>query len=219
VDPATDQVVTFPLPADRPDVNLNTAAFDAVGRLWFTGQAGVYGVLDPVSGMVEVFDAPRGRGPYGMTATPQGEIYYASLAGSYVGAVASDGSVTVLDPPTPGQGARRVWSDSDGSIWVSEWNSGQLSRYVPAETQWTTWPLPGEGAQAYAVYVDHTDMVWVSDFGGNAIHRFDPVSETFDTFGLPSDPGNVRQMLGRPGEVWAPESAADQLLVIRPAGD
>lgn len=218
VDPATDEVVAFPLPADRPDANLNTAAFDGGGRLWFTGQNGVHGVLDPASGTMEVFDSPRGRGPYGIAATPLGEIYYASLAGSYVGQVAPDGSVTVLDPPTPGQGARRVWSDSNGSIWVSEWNSGQLSRYIPAEHQWTTWPLPGERPQAYAVYVDHTDMVWVSDFGGNAIHRFDPATETFDAFGLPSNPGDVRQILGRPGEVWAPESAADQLVLIRQAG-
>jgi virginiamycin B lyase len=29
----------------------------------------------------------------------------------------------------------------------------------------------------------------------------------------------VRQILGRPGEVWLPESAADQLVVIRTQGD
>ncbi len=219
VDPLTDEVVVFALPPDIPSANLNTAAFDSSGRLWFTGQNGIYGVLTPQTGTMEVFDSPRGRGPYGIAATPVGRIYFASLAGSYVGIVAADGSVTVLEPPTPSQGARRVWSDSGGSIWVSEWNSGQLSRYVPSEGQWTTWPLPGDRPQAYAVYVDDTDIVWVSDFGGNAIHRFDPVDETFDTFALPSTPGNVRQILGRPGEVWGAESAADQLVVIRQVGD
>ena len=218
VDPETSEVVEYPLPADRADANLNTAAFDTAGQLWFTGQNGIHGVLDPATGDMEVFDSPRGRGPYGIAATPTGAIYYASLAGNYVGFIGADGSVTVLEPPTPSQGARRVWSDSAGSIWVSEWNSGQLSRYTPVDEMWTTWPLPGTGAQAYAVYVDDTDIVWVSDFGGNAIHRFDPVSEVFDTFALPSDPSNVRQILGRPGEVWAPESAADQLVVIRRAG-
>lgn len=218
VDPSTDEVDAYPLPPERPDANLNTAAFDRDGRLWFTGQNGVHGVLDPASGAMEVFDSPRGRGPYGITATPDGEIYYASLAGSYVGRVAPDGSVTVLEPPTPAQGARRVWSDSVGSIWVSEWNSGQLSRYRPDEDGWTTWPLPGDGAQAYAVYVDEADLVWVSDFGGNAVHRFDPATESFVTFELPSSPGNVRQILGRPGEVWAPESSADDLVVFRWAG-
>lgn len=211
----SDDVTVYPLPPDRPDANLNTAAFDGAGRLWFTGQNGIHGVLDPVTGELQVFDSPRGRGPYGITATPLGTIYYASLAGSYVGLVSEDGAVTVLDPPTPDQGARRVWSDSDGAIWVSEWNSGQLSRYDPATGGWRTWALPGDAPEAYAVYVDETDIVWVSDFGGNAIHRFDPGTETFATFDLPSNPGNVRQILGRPGEVWGAESAADQLVVIR----
>ena len=127
--------------------------------------------------------------------------------------------MTVLEPPTAEQGSRRVWADSGGAIWVSEWNSGQLSRYRPSDETWTTWPLPGPTPQAYAVYVDETDIVWVSDFGGNAIHRFDPATEKFDTFALPSNPSDVRQILGRPGEVWGAESAADQLVVIRQAVD
>ncbi len=218
VEASSDTVTVFPLPADRPDANLNTAAFDGAGLLWFTGQNGIHGVLDPSTGSMRVFDSPRGRGPYGITATPLGTIYFASLAGSYVGLVGDDGSVTVLEPPTPQQGARRVWADSTGAIWVSEWNAGQLSRYEPVDASWDTWPLPGASPQAYAVYVDDTDIVWVSDFGGNAIHRFDPATEAFFTFELPSNPGNVRQILGRPGEVWGAESAADQLVVIRRQG-
>ena len=105
--------------------------------------------------------------------------------------------------------------DSQGRIWVSEWHAGQLARLDPASGQWTEWALPGEAPRAYAVFVDDADIVWVSDFGGNAIHRFDPSTETFDTFALPSTPGNVRQILGRAGEIWGAESAADQLIVIR----
>jgi virginiamycin B lyase len=214
VDPATDAVTTYPLPEAATDANLNTAAFDGEGRLWFTGQRGYYGVLDVESGAIEAYPAPRGRGPYGIAATPDGPIYFTSLAGSYIGAVAPDGSVTELDPPTPAQGARRVWADSTGSIWVSEWNSGQLSRFDPAAEEWDVWPLPGDAPAAYAVYVDDADLVWVSDFGGNAIHRFDPQRETFD---LPAEPAEVRQILGRDQEIWGAQSADDSLVVIRPA--
>ncbi|HEX2275422.1 MAG TPA: hypothetical protein VHG90_16285, partial [Acidimicrobiales bacterium] len=87
VDPATREVRRFAMPAGTPDVNLNTAVFERDGRLWFTGQAGYYGRVDPGSGRVEVFPAPGGRGPYGITVTPSGTVWYASLAGSHVARV------------------------------------------------------------------------------------------------------------------------------------
>jgi virginiamycin B lyase len=164
---------------------------------------------------MEVFDAPGGQGPYGITTTPDGLVFYASLAGSYVGAIGDDGSVDVLSPPSDNQGARRVWSDSSGAVWVSEWNTGNLSRYQPDSGDWITWPLPGENAAAYAVFVDDADIVWVSDFASNSMLRFDPISETFTVLELPHEPGEVRQIHGRSGEVWGAESAADHLILIR----
>ncbi len=70
------------LPKAGTNANLNTAAFDAQGRIWFTGQTGIYGRLDPKTGDMSVWDAPKGAGPYGITATPDGDIYYVSLAGT-----------------------------------------------------------------------------------------------------------------------------------------
>ena len=216
VDGETQAVDVHRLPNQASNANLNTAAFDGDGVLWFTGQAGWYGRLDPATGDMEVLAAPRGLGPYGIAATPDGEIFFASLAGSYLGAVNRETrAVTVLDPPTVGAGVRRAWSDSGGRIWVSEWNVGQVGRYDPQSDSWEEWKLPGEHPQAYAVFVDDTDAVWLTDFGANAIVRFDPESETFTSFPLESQPAEVRQLLGRTGEVWGAESAADQLVVIR----
>jgi len=216
VDPQTEEVQAFPLPAGTGYVNLNTAAFDSNGILWFTGQGGIYGRLEPSTGEMQVFDAPRGRGPYGITAAPDGIVYYASLANDHVGRVdPQTGEATVLDPPTTGQGARRVWSDSAGKIWVSEWEAGQVAVYDPTDDSWKEWKLPGNNPRAYAVYVDDQDRVWLSDFGANALVRFDPATEEFTVFELPSPNAAVRQILGRPGEVWGAESGADKLVVIR----
>ncbi len=216
VDSDTDEIDVYPVPGN--DANLNTAAFDGGGILWFTGQAGIIGRLDPETGEVEVAAAPEGRGPYGITAPPSGEVFFVSLAGSYLGQVDTDASgtidVTVIDPPTPDQGARRVWTDSTGNLWVSEWNAGQVARFDPASGEWTEWRLPGDAPQAYAVYVDERDDVWLSDFGANSLVRFDPETESFAVLPLPHTEGNVRQIHGRPGEVWAPESGADTLLRI-----
>ena len=216
VDPQTEAVQVFPLPGDSGYANLNTAVFDHNGVHWFTGQSGIYGRLDPSTGDMQVFDAPRGRGPYGITVTPDGTIYYASLANSYVGRIdPQTGEATVLEPPTAGQGARRVWSDSQGRVWVSEWDAGQVAVYDPANNSWREWKLPGDRPQAYAIYVDDQDMVWLSDFGSNSLVRFDPTLELFTVYELPSPTAAVRQILGRSGEIWGAESGADKLVVVR----
>jgi virginiamycin B lyase len=216
VDRGTRRVTRFPLPERRGHTNLNTAAFDGRGVLWFTGQNGIYGRLDPRSGALTVFDAPGGRGPYGIATTPRGEVFYASLAGSHIAQIdVETGRASVVTPPTPDQGARRVWADSRGQVWVSEWNSGNVSRYDPASRTWKTWRLPGARPRAYAVYVDERDDVWVSDWGANAMVRFHPPTETFTAFPSSRPNASVRQILGRPGEVWAPESGADRLVVFR----
>jgi virginiamycin B lyase len=216
VDPKTRAVKLWPLPEDRGYANLNTAAFDGRGVYWFTGQSGIYGRLDPRTGDMKVFDAPKGRGPYGIQATPGGEVYFASLAGSYVGRIdGASGKATVLEPPTKDQGARRVWSDSKSRIYVSEWQSGNVSRYDPKSGQWAKWKAPGRDPHVYAVYVDETDKVWVSEWSAQAMLRLDPEKGTFESFRSSSGRANVRQIHGRPGEVWTPESGADKIVVYR----
>jgi virginiamycin B lyase len=211
------RVRVFPLPAGAY-ANLNTAAFDGDGDLWFTGQSGYIGKLAVKSGRITVKPAPRGRGPYGICSTPQGDIWWCSLAGSFIAKVdRRTGDSTIVEPPTPDQGARRVWSDSVGRIWVSEWNSGQLSVHDPRNKGWLAWKLPGPAPHAYAVYVDERDTVWVSDWGSNAVLAFDPRTQKFQSFAIPRESANVRQLLGRQGEVWVPESGTEHITVIRTA--
>jgi virginiamycin B lyase len=135
VHPETFALSAYPVP--RPNANLNTAAIDTHGVVWFTGQAGVVGRVDSARHQpgdpAEVIDAPRGQGPYGITVTPSDDIYFASLAGNYLGRIERSGDgfkVVELDPPTPKQGTRRAWSDSHGIIWTSQWNAGQVGCYA-----------------------------------------------------------------------------------------
>ena len=216
VDPNSKNVTKYQVPERFGNVNLNTATFDNRGILWFTGQGGIYGRLDPITGNMEVYNAPRGQGPYGISTTPEGEVYYASLAGSYIGHIdLESGNATILEPPTPDQGARRVWADSTNRVWFTEWNVGNLGMYDPDTNSWKEWKLPGENPQPYAIFVDDKDLIWISDFGSNAIVTFDPALEKFQSFQIPSSDAQVRQLLGRPGEVLGAESATDKIMIIQ----
>jgi virginiamycin B lyase len=215
-DPKTEEIRLFKLPADAAGANLNTGAFDKDGNHWFTGQTGFYGVVYPKTGEVKVWRDPEGRGPYGITATPAGDIYYVSLAGSHVAKIdRKTGQATIIEPPTPDQGARRIWSDSRGNLWVSEWNSGQLSRYTPSTKEWKVWKLPGEKPQVYAVYVDNRDKVWITEWSANATLMFDPATEKWTSYPGSAPRANVRQILGRPGEILLPESGTNKIMIVR----
>lgn len=210
------KVTVYPLPQGTPYANLNTCAFDGDGQCWFTGQGGWVGKVDPKTGQVTAKESPRGRGPYGICSTPSGEVWWCSLAGSFIARIdRKTGDSHVVEPPTKNQGARRVWSDSQGRIWVAEWNSGQLSIHDPKANSWRAWKAPGSNPRVYAVYVDERDTVWISDFGSNAVFSFDPKSEKFERYGFERDSTNIRQILGRKGEVWLPESGTEHITVIR----
>jgi virginiamycin B lyase len=215
-DPATRAIKVFPLPKEFPRANLNTAVVDKRGIVWFTGQNGVYGRVDPKSGKVDAWASPRGRGPYGITVTPAGDVWYTSLAGDHIAHLDLDtGAATIVEPPRKGAGPRRIWSDSKGMLWASLWNAGGLGRYDPEKKIWTHFPMPQSKSSTYSVYVDDKDRVWATDWAANSIQRFDPVSERYETFPSDKRGANVRQMLGRPGEAWGGESGTDRLVVIR----
>lgn len=220
VDRATEAVTVYPIPA--PDSNPNTAAFAPNGILWFTGASGFYGRLDPRTGLVETWPAPRGNGPYGITVTPQGDPYFVSLAGGYLGRIdPATGAVTVLDPPTRSSGTRRVWSDSRGRLWVTESFAGRLAMYDPAAGSWREWQLPGTGTgdrngHPYAVCVDAADKVWLTDFSTNTLLRFDPESERWAAHPMPTEDALVRQIVAVDGVIWGAESATEKLVAFTP---
>ena len=102
-------VRAFPLPRGAPYANLNTASFAPDGELWFTGQSGVVGRLVPKTGVVTLRDAPRGPGPYGICTTPSGDVWWCSLAGSFIARIdRRSGDSIVVEPPTQNQGAPRL---------------------------------------------------------------------------------------------------------------
>ena len=68
VDPSDFSVEPFRRPGAS---NLNTAVVAPDGAVYFTGQGGIVGRLDPGTGAMILAEAPRGTGPYGITVDPR----------------------------------------------------------------------------------------------------------------------------------------------------
>ena len=203
-----------PFPISLGYGNLNTPTFDRSGILWFTAQNGFYASLDPKTGAIQVYPAPGGFGPYGITTTPAGEVWYTNLAASHIARINTSTAkvdAVVPIPDSNAQGSRRIWSDSAGNLWVTTWGNGTLFRYSPSTQRWIAYKLPGLGPRGYSTYVDDNDKVWMSDFGTNSILMFDPKQESFTIF--PGNRGNIQalQMAGIGPRVWAGMQGVDQL--------
>ena len=96
--------------------------------------------------------------PTASTATPAGAVYFASLAGSYLGHVnLRSGRATVLEPPTSAQGARRVWSDSAGRLHLPRGlppfrpARGWTARYRAVSSPGTKGGLTPLGGESWAL--------------------------------------------------------------------
>jgi virginiamycin B lyase len=129
----------FPLPAGTPYANFNTSAFDGDGDLWFTGQAGHIGKLAVRTGLVSVQESPRGRGPYGICATPKGDIWWCSLAGSFVAQVDRQSDA--------GPRVYAVYVDDKDMVWASEWGNNAMLRFDPGAEKFELFGLPRPGCR------------------------------------------------------------------------
>ena len=159
-----------------------------------------------------MFRAPGGTGPYGIATTPKGPSGTRRSPAATSPASTPHGQGDDAAPADARPGARRVWSDSHGRLWVSEWNAGKVARYDPATRKWREWRLPG-AAQPYAVYVDEKRHRLADRLRRGALVRFDPATQRFTRIRLRAK-ADVRQLLGRPGEVWGAESGADRIVSV-----
>ena len=187
VDPATERVQRFPLPrlarparTSTPRPSTGAASSGSPARAGSTAGSTRRRARSTSS-------ARRGAGPYGITTTPDGEVYYASLAGSHIARIDSrPARRRVLQPPTrrPGRAARLVG--------LARPDLGQRVERGPGRRV-----RPGDEALARVAAArvrpagrtpstsTTRDVVWLTDFGAQrASCRFDPATEPFTRFPL-----------------------------------
>ncbi len=106
----------------------------------------------------------------------------------------------------------KMYKDTHGRIWLL--GNAFFHRYDPATKQFRQYTFSSDDVPYPVDIAERKDGSFLIATKNGLVH-FDPVTEKFESF--PSDkPGaNVRQMLGRKGEMWAAESGTDRLRVFR----
>jgi len=243
------QLTEYPLPfgsfSDARDITLGPD-----GNLWFTesrcplcdpnastqlpNDGGTIGKITPHCEITEYTLPDYHSGPRGITAGPDGNLWFTEYDSSKIGRISTTGVVTEFALPEPWSFPTGIAAGSDGNLWFVEYQShctaGDLcafasgnmgnqaiGRITPAGII-TEFPLLSISSGGQIVEgADHA--MWFTQPRGNAIGRITHAGEV-TVYGLPtrqndpnisyypgqsSDPKGIAN--GPDGNVWLVESA------------
>jgi streptogramin lyase len=155
------------------------------GDLWFTEFSGPSFVgrmarIEPggTHKITEFFEGEFPHGiseaiePAGVTAGPDGNVWFTEQAGNAIGRITPSGTITVFPIPTANSQPVQIVTGSDGNLWFAEQDSLKIGRITPAGTI-TEFPLLSPDNEPRAIAAGPDGNVWFAMSNGD-IGRITP---------------------------------------------
>jgi streptogramin lyase len=147
----------------------------------------------------------------GLTADPEGNVWFAVPGSNQIGRITPAGEVTVFPLPPYGSLTGSIVPGSDGNIWYGKEFTGKIGRLTPTG-QATEFPLSMDVVGALAAGPDGN--VWFGGSGG-VMGRITP-GGTITQFQLSEGPGAITT--GPDGNLWYVQVAANKIGRMTPSG-
>jgi streptogramin lyase len=151
----------------------------------------------------------QGSVPRGITAGPDGALWFTESATNRIGRVTTDGVFTEFLIPTSESTPTNIVSGPDGNIWFTEFDASQIGRITPAGviTEFTV-PTPNSGP--WGITVGPDGALWFTEYTGQAIGRMDISGKAIEyPLSLQTGPRGIAS--GPDGNVWFVESDLKQI--------
>ena len=166
--------------------------------------------------------------PTGITAGPDGNLWFTELQGNAIGRITPSGVVTVFPLPDPGNlpvgnAPTSIITGPDGNLWFTEGGTTQIGRMTPSGDL-TEYPIPAVQRPApYAGLAGGTPIglaagadgaLWFGlgfDFG-DAVARITTTGTVTMYFLAAPVINNIQQIASGPdGNLWFTENATDEI--------
>jgi virginiamycin B lyase len=205
-DPKTDTITEYPdayLPGKEGLMQggaKHTVRVGPDGMPWSSGWP--LSRFDPESGKYTHF----GETTYGVAVDKDGNCWFTEYSPEgKIGKV--DGKtlkVTTWTPPAAGQVySRCIQIDSEGAIWFSESEAGQIGRFDPKTQTFKQYPLPGPKSSPYAMNLDRDHQIWYSSEYLDELGRLDPNTGKVTEYPFPQSEITIREFfLDARGRMW-----------------
>lgn len=149
---------------------------DFDGNMWFAAVGSDYvGKLDVKTGKITEHKTQTTKsGPRRLTVDPRGRIWYTEWNTHKIGYIVprtlEQKEFTL--PASPRAGAYAITSNGEGTIFVGEFISNQVSRFDPKTEKFTgEWHMPFRRARIRQIITDEEGYIWYADNGNSNIVR------------------------------------------------
>ncbi len=158
--------------------------------------------------------------PQGITAGPDGALWFSEDCNSKIGKISTDMLPTsVVEYPTPTLGSRPggIARGADGALWFTEFTANKVGRVTTAGVV-TEFSIPTSGTVPYGIAAGPDGNLWITEYAGNAIGKV-TTSGIVTGYTIPvstSRPTGIAR--GPDGAMWFTECAQNKIGRITTAG-
>ena len=155
--------------------------------------------------------------PYGITAGPDGNVWFAESNSNKVGRITPGGTITEFPTPTLGSAPNQIATGSDGNLWATLEVPNAIARITTAGVV-TQFPVLTGNSHVNGIAAGADGNLWFAEENANKIGRITTLGAVteFATPTAGSDPISIA--LGPDGNIWFTETNVNKIGRITIAG-
>jgi serine/threonine protein kinase len=184
----------------------------ASGIVWFTTHQA------SSAGSISEFPLAANSQPQGITAGPDGNLWFTEFNAVKIGRISPNGTVTEFPVPTANPGW--ITAGHDGNLWFTEYISNTSGRNhigrITTSGNITEYPVPTINSDPNHITAGHDGNLWFTEI--NKIGRI-TTSGSITEFPLPTTHSAPNDITAGPdGNVWFTDTGDDKIGRISPNG-
>jgi len=129
------------------------------------------------AGTITEFPIPTASStPRGITAGPDGNLWFTELDGNKIGRITTGGSITEFPLPSTcgssaGCGPAGITAGPDGNLWFTEFDGGNIARITPSGSFTGAFHIPTRTSRPYGITAGPDGNLWFTEQIANKIGR------------------------------------------------
>lgn len=170
-----------------------------------------------ICGVMTEFAVPTSpSAPFGITAGPDGAMWFTDYDASAIGRVSLDGKITKYDTPSASRPAGIV-TGPDHALWFTEFLSGNIGR-ITTNGSITETPIPTTNSGPIGITVGPDKALWFTEEQGNKVGRI-TTTQAITEFSISTPDVSPREITAGPNNaLWFTEYDGNQIASVTIGG-